>query len=128
MRKTQAEYSKEHRQRNFEKGLCRCGKVLEDNRRQCQNCSDSHNIHRKRSRKVMAVKSRGGKCECCGYESIYMSVYHFHHKNPAEKEVEHSLFGKTMEVIEIELAKCEMLCANCHAIRHEQERVEKYEI
>ena len=55
-------------------------------------------------------------CERCGFSNTY--ALHFHHKNPAHKvlavgEMMGRKWGK--DRILSEIAKCEVLCANCHA-------------
>jgi predicted HNH restriction endonuclease len=66
------------------------------------------------------------KCEVCGEDHI--ACLDFHHRDPQEKET--SLFrviwvkcwGK--ERILAEIAKCQVLCSNCHRKLHWRERVE----
>jgi hypothetical protein len=62
-------------------------------------------------------------CARCGEDHPACIV--FHHRDPAAKEVSiataiHRGFGRAR--ILAELAKCEVLCANCHAKHHAQER------
>ena len=69
-------------------------------------------------RKQWAVEYMGGKCNDCG-GVFHQSVYDFHHINPSEKEGNPSSFlTKSEERLKEELAKCVLLCANCHRIRH----------
>lgn len=51
-------------------------------------------------------------------------VMHFHHRDPAEKTASLAALvsrGAPREEIDAEVAKCDLLCANCHAIRHAEE-------
>ena len=69
---------------------------------------------RKLKRKM--VELMGDICNDCGvkYPDV---VYDFHHIDPSKKDF---TIGKSRNwsKIEKELEKCEMLCANCHRIRH----------
>ena len=58
-------------------------------------------------------------CVRCGFR--HPAALQFHHKKPEEKEFDICsgvLNGRSKEVLEREIAKCEILCANCHAIEH----------
>lgn len=75
-------------------------------------------MDRHRSKKKFWVASFGGVCQDCGGE-YPTEVYDFHHLNPEEKDKSMKvLFSYCNEKIEKELAKCVLLCANCHRIRH----------
>lgn len=60
------------------------------------------------------------RCVNCGVSDPY--VLQFHHVDPSTKKFEISLFvkggGKTYDQVSDELAKCEVLCANCHQLHH----------
>jgi len=71
------------------------------------------NIMNKKQLKKKAVYSKGGSCILCGYNRC-LAALHFHHVNAFEKEFNISS-GTSWVKIEIELAKCVLLCANCHA-------------
>ena len=59
----------------------------------------------------------GKVCERCGFDDP--RALEFHHRNPAEKEFTvGSLMTKSLERLLAEVAKCEIICANCHAIEH----------
>lgn len=58
-------------------------------------------------------------CSRCGID--HPAVLQFHHKDRATKEVHISnaaKWGWGREGILKEIAKCEVLCANCHFIEH----------
>ena len=75
-------------------------------------------IQRWRDRKIQAIAYKGGCCELCGYNK-YFGALQFHHKNPLEKDVDWSKFRlRSWDKIELELDKCQLLCANCHAEVH----------
>ncbi len=59
-------------------------------------------------------------CERCGEN--HPATIDFHHKNPAEKDINLSIVvkakGWSPERIMNEIKKCEVLCANCHRKEH----------
>jgi len=76
-------------------------------------------IKRSRSRKLYAIKLKGGKCSRCGQR--HPAALCFHHVDPKTKNfnIDGRTFGNTKwEKIEKELCKCELLCFNCHQILH----------
>ena len=65
------------------------------------------------------------KCEKCGEDHVACIV--FHHKDPSQKEILLSLCvnqGWGPERILKEIAKCDVLCENCHRKLHGEEREE----
>ena len=99
-------------------------------RKYCFECSPSYekgnNIARgksksalRRAMKKQAVKMRGGKCERCGYDKC-IGALQFHHRNPNEKKFGLGMNGITHSWDEylLEVEKCDLLCANCHAQEH----------
>jgi len=68
--------------------------------------------------KEFAIRYKGGKCVICGVKDLPACCYHFHHKNPKEKDFTlGSKFNqKISEKIIKELDKCDLYCANCHSI------------
>lgn len=75
----------------------------------------------KRARKLLAIELLGGKClDCSGV--FHPAVYEFHHRNPEEKDRDPSkMLQLSWEKISNELEKCDLLCVNCHRIRHHKE-------
>ena len=75
-------------------------------------------VHRRR-RKLQAVRYLGSTCHSYDREGP-PSLFDFHHWNAAEKEFglsEHGIPRSWQKTI-AELAKCVMLCANCHREVH----------
>jgi hypothetical protein len=84
-----------------------------DNRKDRQDKANDRN----RSRKQEAVDRFGNQCEDCK-QSYPNYVYQFHHLDPSQKDVNPSKAMASPTKMWEELAKCVMLCANCHMIRH----------
>ncbi len=103
-------------------------------------CVDCHSEHRKSHRraaqaKIFRNKSRrawklkrkqyavdrlGGKCVRCGHTRL--SSLTFHHLAPEIKEIDigAALIDFSIERLNRELDKCQLLCANCHMDLHEE--------
>ena len=80
-------------------------KIIERNREFLKNYRETH------------------PCEDCGESHI--ACLDFHHRDPKEKEIEVSIMvrkGMSLDRIMKEIEKCMVLCRNCHAKLHYQER------
>lgn len=98
-----------------------------DNRVFCYDCSprgssvaDAHRSQ-KRAMKHLLVEYKGGKCVECGYDKCEGSLQ-FHHLNEKDKDFTLSNIKPnaiTMSELYEEVDKCVLLCANCHAKKHE---------
>lgn len=72
------------------------------------------------SRKRQLIEKLGGQCEVCGY-SKNIAALCFHHKISKTKSFglhAASLSNRSQESIDIEVAKCQLLCQNCHVEIH----------
>ena len=75
------------------------------------------NTLRRQEKKQQLVAYKGGKCFDCG-GTFPQCCFHFDHRNPWQKS-----FGISREIdkpiaeLMIEADKCDLVCANCHAIR-----------
>lgn len=83
---------------------------------------DEHNEAsntRKHEHKVKCITYKGGHCVRCtlGYNGENAAVFHFHHVNPDEKDCNIAAMRNWEDTL-VELDKCIMLCANCHALVH----------
>ncbi len=74
------------------------------------------------ARRRLELRSRvvallGGRCEICGYDRC-LSALEAHHLDPATKDFN---LSDTLDfgLIEEELKKCVLLCANCHREVHD---------
>ena len=79
---------------------------------------------RAREVKAKAVAYKGGCCSVCGYDRCLRAL-EFHHVDPSSKDFTISNMTATWrwDMIQAELDKCVLLCANCH--REEHERLNK---
>jgi hypothetical protein len=71
-------------------------------------------------RKLALVHESGGRCTRCGY-ARNVAALTWHHLDPAIKKFQldmRSLSNRSEDEIREELAKCVLLCANCHAETH----------
>ena len=59
-------------------------------------------------------------CESCGYRKHYASL-HYNHLDPSTKKKNVSSC-RTITAVKAEIRKCEVLCANCHAIKSTEEK------
>jgi hypothetical protein len=78
---------------------------------------------RERLRAFFLEQKKGKFCMRCGIADY--RVLDFHHRDPSEKEIDLSKavannWGE--QRILQEIAKCDVLCANCHRILHWEER------
>ncbi len=78
----------------------------------------------RRITKQRCVEYLGGVCVDCGIQTL-PAVYDFHHRNPDEKSFDIATRRNwSFERLVAELDKCDLLCANCHRIRHALEGAE----
>ena len=105
-------------------GLCiDCGNQPRPGLTLCQQCQDRR-VKERQARKRKAVQYLGNKCVDCGLQTDFMSVYDFHHKDADTKNDGITALlsrYRSWEIVQAELDKCILLCANCHRIRHERE-------
>lgn len=115
-----------------DKGLCpTCGKEQPTGyaRVRCKECLSRNKRKGSIKRdymKAKAVAYLGGRCADCKQSFECPAVYDFHHRKGTEKDFSISwAIGKGMpdfSAIKPELDKCDLLCANCHRVRHFTEK------
>lgn len=87
----------------------------------CIECRINYGSDRRRRIKVQAILYRGGECVGCGYNDInHPEVFDFHHIDPSKKDFSVGRQTKSFDSMKNELDKCDLLCANCHRIKHNQ--------
>ena len=82
----------------------------------CKTCASDLQRARKRERrlKINAIKTKKG-CVDCGYNKDPVAL-DFDHLDNKEFGIGDNI-SRTWHSIEKEIAKCEVVCANCHRIR-----------
>jgi hypothetical protein len=84
----------------------------------CKSCDSRRTQNHKLMMKIKSVNYLGGKCKLCGYNKSTKALQ-FHHRDPNQKsfELSKAMYSR-WEIIQPELDKCDLLCANCHAELH----------
>jgi hypothetical protein len=92
-------------------------------RQQCQKCKQARAGERKAAlRKWLAELKKSLRCVTCGFADSRALT--FHHDNREEKDFNVADMlsrGHSVASIQREMAKCIVLCANCHRIEHADE-------
>ena len=87
-------------------------------RRKKRNAKTYRSQKRRRlKRKKQLMDAAGARCFDCGYEGA-IAVYEFHHRDPTTKEFGLANFNGSLSRLLAEAAKCDLLCASCHRLRH----------
>jgi hypothetical protein len=91
---------------------------LDEYRRKKRNAKTYRYQKRRRKEvKQELIAARGGRCVDCGYSGV-STVLDFHHRDPTAKDFSISSFGGAYSRLLVEVEKCDLLCANCHRLRH----------
>lgn len=75
---------------------------------------------RGRERKLHLIRLLGGACQRCGYMRNHAAIA-FHHRSPGSKSFQldlRNLSNRTWQRVLDEVAKCDLLCCNCHLEVH----------
>lgn len=72
--------------------------------------------------KAKCIAYMFGSCWACGLKHECLSLYEFHHIDPTQKEYTFAKSQRKFQSLVPELLKCELLCANCHRIKHWRRR------
>jgi len=97
-------------------GLTEFAIVGTERRGRCKRCRAEAVARRRRKVKAILVAEAGGCCQLCGYDECAAAL-EFHHIDPARKAFGIGMRGVTRAIatVRAEVAKCVLLCANCHA-------------
>jgi len=87
----------------------------------CRACKNRASNTRYAKQKQQLFEYKGAHCIKCGYS--HTAALQFHHRDPNQKDFELSVIctlatKNKWEKIKEELDKCDVLCANCHAVLH----------
>lgn len=89
------------------------------------NSHTPRRIQRARALKAAAVEAFGGRCKDCGFQGPQECFQFDHVRGEKVSSVGRMFTAAAIETLLLELIKCELVCANCHAIRtrlRQQER------
>ncbi len=91
-------------------------------RHKCNTCyKDTKQARKEKMREWFTEYKKTLKCNRC--PNLDFRVFEFHHKNDdKELNVSEAVDRWSKERIMKEVAKCEVICANCHRILHYNER------
>lgn len=94
---------------------------MPDKRTYAQRADTIKRAVSKRRKKIrdMAIAHMGGACQMCGYERCSAAL-DIHHRDPKLKAFGISEDGitRSWKRVQAELAKCILICANCHREVH----------
>ena len=105
----------------------KCGESNQDrfydhNKVKCKACISKASAERvqarrdRRGRHLAKYKSNCG-CAICGFDNH--KALDFHHVDPSTKvNVVSHMLNQKLSILMDEVRKCEVLCANCHRIYH----------
>jgi len=84
----------------------------------------SRRRHSAYAARLAAIKLASG-CLDCGYRA-HPAALHFDHRPGSQKRFNLALgWGRTIQAVEDEMAKCDIVCANCHHVRTAERRAKK---
>lgn len=77
-----------------------------------------------RSRKAIKFRllsAGGGSCKMCGIKATLENevIFDFHHRDPKMKDFDIGANMRGEEAL-LEIKKCDVLCSNCHRMKHHQ--------
>ncbi len=80
-------------------------------------CQRHYKQARYETLKDAAIAAFGAKCGHCG-GSFHRAVFDFHHRGDKLGSPSEMFLNKSLSALARELAKCILLCANCHRLEH----------
>ena len=108
--------------------------MTDSEKAQQREYNKKHYQYNKEKRKAITMATRQGirdhiiayklehPCKC---GESHPAALQFHHRNPAEKTIEVSAVlrrGWSIKKLDEEIAKCDVICANCHLKLHWNEK------
>lgn len=70
----------------------------------------------KKANRIRGINILGGKCNLCNENDIHLLEFHHNDRNK-EKSIS-QILNRRWSVLILEIKKCKLLCANCHAEYH----------
>ena len=102
---------------------CKCGetdpsKYYGNKKTICAKCDNAYTAQRQREMTKRVRAHMGGKCKLCDF-GLYQVALSLHHIDPAQKDPNfHCFRGWSWRRVLREIAKCVLVCNNCHAAIH----------
>lgn len=82
----------------------------------CKKCWNRRTYDYKKKITKELKLARGGACEKCGYNNTLLALQ-WHHRDPSKKDPKYTR-QMARKKYEEEIAKCDLLCSNCHVEVH----------
>ncbi len=84
----------------------------------CNQCTRDGTRKRQAKQRTFIQEAKNSPCSDCHITYPYY-VMQFDHTNPADKKYSIGKVGSTIALksLQLEIQKCDVVCANCHAIR-----------
>ena len=86
----------------------------------CRSCNQRYQAERRAPRQAIADKIKmDAGCMDCGLRPEYAQVLEFDHRPDEDKlfHISDRMVSGTVEDLLAEIAKCDVVCANCHRVR-----------
>lgn len=103
-------------------------KYYQENREKLLKQSKEYSREYYQKKKAFVINYKVNKgCIVCGIK--HPAVLEFHHRDPNKKEIMVSLLMRgnySIKKIKNEIKKCDVICRNCHAILHWEEKVKTF--
>lgn len=92
---------------------------------ECRTCASKRaREFRQHSRDVVGRWKMMKGCSCCGFKAKHPCQLDLHHTDPSTKTYKgsHKAYdaGWSMKRIKLELAKCVVVCKNCHSLETQE--------
>lgn len=98
-----------------------CQAKIKNNRSGWSMCDQCFRVRRRAIIRTACIEIMGGKCTRC-HNQYPNCAYDFHHVSEDSKdfEIAELVNGGRVKILAEEVAKCILLCANCHRITHNE--------
>lgn len=121
------EFNFRYKSRGVRHGYCKdCGKLLtRSHYKRAKSRYMKRNAVSLAHRRQIVIQSKQKPCADCGIEYPYYVMDFDHREGEIKKFSLYKIGGATEKVILAEIAKCAVVCSNCHRERTHQRRLSK---
>lgn len=114
------EFSKSSRHGDGHRTECKSCRNLESKRAYANDYSGKRTKMQERYARCRKFLNEAKDKPCADCKQKFPPpVMHFHHRNPTDKIIEVAkLVQHKTDTLQAEIDKCDVICANCHIIRH----------